>query len=298
MSTKPVSVSSILPNVKEQGNRPPDSNRFAVLVDRSRSLSVSSNTSRAASPAVKRPHEGESMQRSKEPRVDKSKVFYVMENVEKMMAKGRDDIDKVKKVLLNAKEIPPPLREILGGVVSYMDNMTDAVEALASVVVDNAASGPVTAAGESGKRKEQASAPKETPEQLKRKKFAQAVREAEKSILMFNLDLGKVPIMNTNTISKQVTHSITKKAAEEEGMQNGRPSDELVLELDDALSMATGLDFFGKVTKPYQNKFNDNDPLNGKFCTMPVKMNFKSKEARTRTEKILKKKCKVACTVP
>jgi hypothetical protein len=125
MSTKPVSVSAILPNLREQGNRPPDSNRFAMLVDRSRSLSVSSNTGRAASPSVKRPHDGESMQRSKEPRVDKSKVFYVMENVEKMMAKGRDDIDKVKKVLLNTKDIPPPLREILGGMVSYMDNMTD-----------------------------------------------------------------------------------------------------------------------------------------------------------------------------
>jgi hypothetical protein len=115
---------------------------------------------------------------------------------------------------------------------------------------------------------------------------------------MFNQNLGKVPIMNTNTISKQVTQDITNKAAKAEGKTNGRPSEDMVLELDDALSMVSGMDFFGKSTKPFHNKNNDNDERNGSFCTMPVKMKFSSKDARTRAEKLLKKKCKIACTVP
>jgi hypothetical protein len=138
MSVKPVSVSSILPTLREPGNRPPDTNRYAALAC-NRSPSVNG---RNPSPAVKRPNDGDLQPNSKEPRIEKAKVFYVMENVEKMLAKGRDDFDKVKKVLLSSPDIPPALREIIGGMVSGMVNVTDAVEALASIVVDTATNGP------------------------------------------------------------------------------------------------------------------------------------------------------------
>jgi hypothetical protein len=237
--------------------------------------------------------------------VEKGKVFFVMENVEKMLVKGRDDVVKVKKLMLDCPEIPQVMREILGGIISSIDNVTDAVEAVASVVVDVCAGGPEITAGHPSKRRivvqdqvEAPKVPKETEEQVKKKKFAQAVKEAEKSVLLFNLDLGKVPIMNTTTIAKQVTTNITSKAALAEGKQNGRPTEDTIMELDDALSMSSGMDFFGKVTKPYQNKKNTQDPANGTYCTMPVKMNFKSKDARAHAEKLFRKKCNIACAVP
>ena len=42
-----------------------------------------------------------------------------------------------------------------------------------------------------------------------KKKFVSVVRDAEKSVLVFNLDLGRVPIMNMGTIVKKVTEDIT-----------------------------------------------------------------------------------------
>jgi hypothetical protein len=304
MSVKPPSASSVIPPGRDQGKRPPDGNRFAPLAR----LSVSGNGP-PKSPAVKRPNEGNSSQANKTMRTDEpvvvtntatgsgmqnGRILYVMEGVEKMMAKGRDDLDKVRKALLDCKDLTPALREVLGGMISSMDNMTNAFETLASVVVDNAAVTPPPKQGQV--RGGGAATP--TPEQTRKKKFVQAVTDAEKAILVFNLDMGKVPIMNTNTLARHVTQDITSKAAVAEGKQNGRPAEETIIALDDALSMVSGMDFFGKVTKPFQNKFNKDDPLNGTYCTMPVKMNFKSKEARTRAETMLKKKCKVSCTVP
>jgi hypothetical protein len=41
-----------------------------------------------------------------------------------------------------------------------------------------------------------------------------------------------------------------------------------------------------------------NDPLNGKFCTVPIKLTFKSKEERVRAEQSLRKYCKVKYSTP
>jgi hypothetical protein len=301
MSVKPVPVSSVLPPVlREPGNKPSDHNRFAALAH-ARGQSPST-VGRSKSPAVKRPASSDdSGQPGKNPRLETVKVFHVMEGVEKLLAKGRDNIDNVKKVLINAKEINPTMKEIFGGMTMNMEHITDAVELLASILVDLASNGKLGAAPDGNGRKGNGSAqvaPPVDPEVEKKRKFVNVVREAEKAVLLFDLDLGKVPIMNTATIAKNVTHDITVKAAVADGKTDGRPADTTVVALDDALSMVTGMDFLGKVTKPFNNKFNQQDPKNGKFCTMPVRMNFNSKEARTRAEKVLKKQCKVRCVVP
>jgi hypothetical protein len=104
--------------------------------------------------------------------------------------------------------------------------------------------------------------------------------------------------MNTNTISKNVTQDVVRKAAKAEGKTDGRPREETVAILDDTLSMVTGMDFLGKVTRPYHNKRNVNDPANGTFCTMPVKLNFKTKEAKAHAESVLRKNCGIRGSTP
>ena len=128
--------------------------------------------------------------------------------------------------------------------------------------------------------------------------FIKAVKEAEKSVLVFNLDLGRVPIMNSGTMSRKVTESISAKAATAEGSETGRPSEDTIAVLEDTLSVMKGLEFFGKVTKPFQNKQKADDPLNGKYHTLPVKMVFKDKDAKARAETVLRNTCKVQCTTP
>jgi hypothetical protein len=69
-------------------------------------------------------------------RLDIEKVFGTMESMEKMIAKGRDDMTKAKLVVSNDKDMPTSGKEFLGGLASAYDNLADAVEFMASIVVD------------------------------------------------------------------------------------------------------------------------------------------------------------------
>jgi hypothetical protein len=48
-------------------------------------------------------------------RLDSEKVFGTMESMEKMIAKGRDDMTKAKLVVSNDKDMPTSGKEFLGG---------------------------------------------------------------------------------------------------------------------------------------------------------------------------------------
>ena len=78
--------------------------------------------------------------------------------------------------------------------------------------------------------------------------FRTKVKEAEKCTLLFNLDLGKVPVMNQNTISSKVTAALTTMAASTEGKTSSIPSEDAIAAIDDVLSVVKGMDFFGKTT--------------------------------------------------
>ena len=149
----------------------------------------------------------------------------------------------------------------MGGVVDSLDNVFDSLTEVASTLVDKGAiAAPVKVRGrETGKvpssdTGSSAAAPTPNQEEVKKKKFITAVKEAEKSVLVFNLNLGRVPIMTTGTIAKKVTEDITAKAAIVVGKDNGLPSEDTITVLEDTLSVMKGMEFFGKATKPFQNK--------------------------------------------
>ena len=104
--------------------------------------------------------------------------------------------------------------------------------------------------------------------------------------------------MNTGTLSRKVTEDITAKAAATDGKTDGRPLEDTVAVLEDTLSMMKGMEFFGKVTKPFANKNKPDDSRSGKFHTLPVRMIFKDKDAKSRAEQVLRKSCQVNCTTP
>jgi hypothetical protein len=62
--------------------------------------------------------------------------------------------------------------------------------------------------------------PKQDPKQ---KLFKESIRDAERSTLVFNLDMGKVPIMNKETISKKATLSHTSMAAKKRKKEYQHP---------------------------------------------------------------------------
>ena len=125
--------------------------------------------------------------------------------------------------------------------------------------------------------------------------FKETVREAEKSTLVFNLDMGTVPLMNTETMCKKATLALTKMAAQVEGKTDNTPSGDAIAAIDDLLSVSKGMEFFGKTTKTYRNS---RDPASGAFCTVPVKYTFSDRETRVKAEQILRSRCKVNCSTP
>jgi hypothetical protein len=133
----------------------------------------------------------------------------------------------------------------------------------------------------------------ELPPELK--KFKDAVQRAENSTLIFNLDLGRIPIMNTETMSTRATLALTAMAAEVENRRGSVPCDETVSTIDDILSMAKDIEFFGKKTKSY---VNSKDSKSGSYCTVPVKYEFDDKEVRFEAEKFLRTKCGAHCATP
>ena len=101
--------------------------------------------------------------------------------------------------------------------------------------------------------------------------------------------------MNKDTMSKKATLSLLAMAAKTEDKETSTHSDDAVAAIDDVLSMADGMQFFGNFTKTYRG---NNDPESGSYCTVPVRYDFKDKDTRFRAEQVLRKTCKIKCSTP
>jgi hypothetical protein len=198
---------------------------------------------------------------------------------------------------------PGPLKTVLDGLLKWMALTTSIQENSASVMLDEfakaskkvspppqaaTAGGQARGSGQPGKVR-QGEAEVISEQDAKKKKFVQAVREAEKATLVFNLDMGTVAVMNTNTMNRKFSMALKAKAAEVDGNVNGEPKADTVTQLDDTLSMVKSMDYFGKTTKQAKGK---------EFFSIPVKLAYKDKETRMMAEQNLRKLCKVSCTTP
>jgi hypothetical protein len=144
-------------------------------------------------------------------------------------------------------------------------------------------------------------APKPVSNSLKDPKlqaFQDAVKHAERSTLIHNLDLGSKKTLNEHTILSKATLALSAAAATVEGNHGKSPSKEAVSALDDVFSVTQNVTLFGRVTRPYENKMNKNDPKNRTFFTLPVRYEFKDRDTRVEAETILRETCKVECTTP
>jgi hypothetical protein len=126
-------------------------------------------------------------------------------------------------------------------------------------------------------------------------KFREAMRKAECSTLIFNLNMGRIPIMNTATMSNKATLALAAMAAENEERPGSIPEEDTVATIDDVLSMATKIDFYGRKTNTYTNA---RDKKSGSFCTIPVLYEFSDKDTRFEAETYLRNKCGAHCSTP
>ena len=144
------------------------------------------------------------------------------------------------------------------------------------------------------RRASTASAPPPSATEIHTAKVKKTLREAERKTVVFDLNLGTAPTINKETISKKVTVALHDKARE--GNHDYALNDACEM-VDDTLSCSM-LEFMGNGTKKYYNRRDNNDPKNGKMCTVPVRFDFKNKETRIQAENTLRNICKVSCSVP
>jgi hypothetical protein len=88
--------------------------------------------------------------------------------------------------------------------------------------------------------------PSETPEEEKKRKFTEAIKDAERSTLCFNLDMGNVPLQNKGTIQERASLALTTMAARKESKNSTYPSSDAIVALDDLTSMVTNMEFYNK----------------------------------------------------
>jgi hypothetical protein len=140
------------------------------------------------------------------------------------------------------------------------------------------------------------SPPPPTEEDRNKKRIRQAINKAEKSSVLFGMDMGEMPTINKETLARKLTIDLHRKA--KAGAEDNDYTVKQVEEMTDDLLTCASLDFMGSGTKLYKNRFNDKDENNGKFCTIPVKMMFKDKKERILAEQHLRKVCSVKCSTP
>ena len=92
----------------------------------------------------------------------------------------------------------------------------------------------------------------------------------------------------------KATAALTAMAAVAENRPADNPSHDTVAKIDDALSVAEKLSFFGNTTKSVKNGKADS----GAFCSIPVCYTFPDKDTRGRVEQVFRSTCKASCATP
>jgi hypothetical protein len=126
--------------------------------------------------------------------------------------------------------------------------------------------------------------------------FVKAVKEAERSLLVFNLDMGQSPIMNPATISAKVTVGLLNSLESREKSQRGNYSQDDRDMVDDIISQVVRMEFFGSKTAPC--KFPNDKSRNGEFYTVPVKLVFKDRKTAQTAADLLRTYFKIYPTTP
>lgn len=110
------------------------------------------------------------------------------------------------------------------------------------------------------------------------KDFQEAVKSAERSSLLLNLNLGTTKVLNEDTIMSKASLAIMAAGAKVEGKKNNQhPSDDTITAIDDIISITQKASMYGRFTKPFKNFKKDDDSLNGTFYSMPLSTSLKIK---------------------
>ena len=128
------------------------------------------------------------------------------------------------------------------------------------------------------------------------KELREAFAVADRTAILFDVNLGSDSIGNRPGLSRALAAGI-RASALAAAEASGRDMAEAVRLAGDALSCACDVAFLGQASKPYKNVRDMQDPKNGSYCTMPVKLEFEDSQQRIYFEQSMRTNCKLRASV-
>jgi hypothetical protein len=147
---------------------------------------------------------------SKIPKFDSTSVFEQLKGQESLLGEVKVTLGKLDNEVNLDENVDPNTKATLVGLTSAVKLLLKSQENLTSVLVDvfkvktvTSATDPTVSKVSSVQAKKNNAVPAPKQPDSGEKKVKQAIRDAEKKVLLFNLDLGKAPTMNKDTLSRK-----------------------------------------------------------------------------------------------
>jgi hypothetical protein len=123
-----------------------------------------------------------------------------------------------------------------------------------------------------------------------------ALTAAEKSAIVFDVDLGPSPVANRATLNGAFAAGL-KTATLKVAAETGGDANEAIRVVNDALSCADNVDFKGQTSSKRIDKRDPANPVVMPFCSMPVKLDFPDRNTRIHFERTLRKQCNLKANI-
>ena len=113
------------------------------------------------------------------------------------------------------------------------------------------------------------------------------MERADTESVLYDAHLGNAVTFNRSRLSANLSAGLKSAAVAKATLEEGDAT-ETVRVLDDAFSGVVDVDFLGQASSAYHNRRRADDPKNGTFCTMPVKLRFTDPNSRIYFENTIK----------
>jgi hypothetical protein len=210
------------------------------------------------------------------------------------------DLNKIRGLLVKANETAETIRnriaadpaaegakDLAGLSIALLDLLNAVVEeGIIPMASPTAASFASVAAG-SGATSQTTTRPRQEPGTAELKA---ALAAAEKTAVVFDADLGKLPAANRGALNGTFAAGLkaaTMKVADE----SGGDAVECIRIVNDALSCVDNIDFVGQSSERKIDKRDPTNPITLPYCTMPVKLDFPDRNTRIHFERTVRKHC-------
>ena len=206
--------------------------------------------------------------------------------VRALMVRANDSATAIR-ALAAGEAAAPEVRELAGFSILLLDLLNAVVEDGIIPMSSPPSASFASVAGGSSATVRAAGKP---PVEPGTNELRAALAAAEKSAVVFDVDLGPSPVANRGTLNAALAGGLKSAALKVSG-GSADAFGEGVRVVNDALSCADNVDFLGQTSTVKIDKRDPENPIIHDFCTMPVKLDFPDKNSRIHFEKSLRKHC-------